>query len=54
VEFKTGQPAAEHQRQLETYVAAAQALYPDRIVHGRLIYSRAAETTFDPLVRLSK
>jgi ATP-dependent helicase/nuclease subunit A len=54
LEFKTGQPAAEHRRQLETYVAAAQALFPDRIVQGRLIYSQEVETTFDLIVRLSK
>jgi hypothetical protein len=46
-EFKTGQPLAEHQRQLETYVAAAQALFPERTVQGRLIYSSHFETTFD-------
>jgi ATP-dependent exoDNAse (exonuclease V) beta subunit len=53
LEFKTGQPTSEHQRQLEIYVAAAQAVFPTRSVRGRLIYSRQLETTFDPHVRLS-
>jgi ATP-dependent helicase/nuclease subunit A len=39
LEFKTGRPAPEHERQLESYVAAAQALFPDRSVEGRLIYA---------------
>ena len=53
LEFKTGRPAAEHQRQLAVDVAAAQALFPGRIVYGCLIYSRHSETTFDESVRLS-
>jgi hypothetical protein len=52
LEFKTGQPSSEHQRQLEVYVAAAQAFFPGRSVRGRLIYSRHLETTFAPRVRL--
>jgi hypothetical protein len=53
LEFKTGQPTSEHQRQLEAYVAAAQAVFPKRIVRGRLIYSGHFETTFDPSMRLT-
>ena len=53
LEFKTGQPTPEHQRQLEAYVAAAQALFPTRMVRGRLIYSSHFETTFDRSVRLT-
>jgi hypothetical protein len=52
LEFKTGRPAPEHQRQLEAYLAAAQALFPDRSVEGRLIYARPSETTFDDQRRL--
>ena len=52
LEFKTGLPSSEHQRQLEVYVAAAQAIFPTRSVQGRLIYSRHLETTFAPRVRL--
>jgi len=53
LEFKTGQPASEHQRQREAYVAAAQALFPQRPVQGRLIYSSHFQTTFDRGVRLT-
>jgi hypothetical protein len=53
LEFKTGQPTPEHQRQLEVYVAAAQALFPTRVVRGRLIYSSHFETTFERRVRLT-
>ena len=53
LEFKTGKPASEHQRQLEVYVAAARALFPNHDVRGRLIYSSHFETTFDHSVRLS-
>lgn len=53
LEFKTGRPAPEHERQLEAYVAAAQALFPDRSVEGRLIYARPSETTFDDQRRLT-
>jgi hypothetical protein len=53
LEFKTGQPTSEHQRQLEAYVAAARALFPERIVQGRLIYARHFEATFDRSGRLT-
>jgi ATP-dependent exoDNAse (exonuclease V) beta subunit len=39
IEFKTGQPTAEHQQQLAIYVEAARALFPDTAVEGRLIYA---------------
>ncbi len=38
VEFKTGRPQAEHQRQLEIYLAAVKALFPGAPVDGRVIY----------------
>jgi len=38
LEVKTGRPTAAHERQLEIYVAAARALFPDAAVDGRLIY----------------
>jgi len=38
LEVKTGRPMAAHERQLEIYVAAARALFPDAAVDGRLIY----------------
>ncbi|HUE85251.1 MAG TPA: UvrD-helicase domain-containing protein [Vicinamibacterales bacterium] len=53
LEFKTGRPADEHQRQLDAYVAAARALFPTRVVQGRLIYSRQSETTFGESLRLT-
>jgi len=40
LELKTGQPAAEHDRQLEMYVTAAKAMYPGMPVEGRLVYAR--------------
>jgi ATP-dependent helicase/nuclease subunit A len=38
VEFKTGAPAASHHRQVEVYLQAARALFPDRDVRGVLVY----------------
>ncbi len=53
LEFKTGRPAPEHARQLETYVWSAQALFPGRVVEGLLVYPSHTETTFDHHRRLS-
>jgi ATP-dependent helicase/nuclease subunit A len=39
VEFKTGRPRESHDRQLETYLDAARALFPAAEVSGRLIYA---------------
>ena len=39
VEFKTGRPHSDHRRQLDVYVEAARALFPDLPVRGRLIYA---------------
>jgi ATP-dependent exoDNAse (exonuclease V) beta subunit len=39
LEFKTGRPAAQHQRQLDAYLTAARALFPDSVVDGRLVYA---------------
>ena len=38
VEFKSGTPRSFHQRQLDLYVEAARALFPEASVEGRLIY----------------
>jgi len=38
VEFKTGAPRPEHESQLDFYVEAARALFPDQPVDGRLMY----------------
>jgi RecB family endonuclease NucS len=38
VEFKTGRKRAEHQQQLDVYVAAARELFPGADVSGVLIY----------------
>ncbi len=38
LEFKTGQRAPQHRDQLDIYVAAARALFPDARVAGRLVY----------------
>ncbi len=37
-EFKTGRPAPDHRAQLDAYVAAIRALFPEAVVEGRLIY----------------
>ena len=42
LELKTGHPAAVHDQQLSTYVAAARALFPGRAVEGKLVYARPA------------
>ena len=39
VEFKTGGRRPEHQMQLDLYIDAARAVFPDRQVNGRLIYA---------------
>jgi ATP-dependent exoDNAse (exonuclease V) beta subunit len=38
VEFKTGRPRPEHQRQIGIYVDAARALFPAASVEGKLVY----------------
>ena len=38
LEFKTGKPRPEHERQLALYVEAAQALLPRGMVRGLLVY----------------
>jgi ATP-dependent helicase/nuclease subunit A len=38
VEFKTGRPRPEHQRQIDIYVDAARALFPAAPVEGKLVY----------------
>ena len=38
VELKTGAARPEHESQLELYLEAARALFPDRPVDGRLLY----------------
>jgi RecB family exonuclease len=40
LELKTGRPAPEHSRQLETYLTAARAIFPGRHVDGTLVYAR--------------
>jgi RecB family exonuclease len=40
IEFKTGAPSPAHQAQLDSYVRAACAMFPDAAVTGRLIYPR--------------
>ena len=40
LEFKTGRPADEHAHQLSVYVNAARALFPGRVVEGKLIYAK--------------
>lgn len=42
LEFKTGASQAGHQRQLELYVSAVQAMFPGRDVEGRLVYGDPA------------
>jgi ATP-dependent helicase/nuclease subunit A len=39
LEFKTGRPSPSHQRQLDVYVEAVKALFPDAPVVGRLVYA---------------
>ena len=39
IEFKTGQKLPQHDQQLEIYLQAARALYPDATVEGRIIYA---------------
>lgn len=43
LEFKTGRPRPEHARQLETYVAAVRARFPNREVHAELVYAGAGD-----------
>jgi RecB family exonuclease len=49
LEFKTGRPTAQHERQLEAYLTAARALFPDTVVEGRLVYARDAPVRNRPL-----
>ena len=39
LEFKTGGARPEHDRQIELYVAAARAMFPNAAVEGRLVYA---------------
>jgi hypothetical protein len=39
VEFKTGRASPVHQRQLDIYVEAARALFPDVPVEGIVIHA---------------
>ena len=39
VDFKTGRPKPEHRYQLDLYIAAARAMFPQVNVQGRLIYT---------------
>jgi len=38
LEFKTGTARPEHRRQLDAYLAAARAMFPDAKVDGRIVY----------------
>ena len=42
LEFKTGARQPEHQRQLDLYMKAVQAMLPGRLVEGRLVYGAPA------------
>ena len=42
IEFKTGQPRASHQAQLDLYVRAARELFPGQAVEGVLVYQGRA------------
>jgi ATP-dependent helicase/nuclease subunit A len=44
LEFKTGRPRAEHQRQLDLYTRAMQETFPDATVDARLVYAAPAKT----------
>ena len=39
LEFKTGGDKPEHERQLQSYVTAARAMFPNATVEGRLVYA---------------
>jgi ATP-dependent helicase/nuclease subunit A len=39
LEFKTGNPAPQHQRQLDAYATAARALFPNAVVQAKLVYA---------------
>jgi ATP-dependent exoDNAse (exonuclease V) beta subunit len=43
-EFNTGRPRVDHRDQLALYVEAARALFPGRIVEGRLLYAGDADS----------
>ena len=43
LEFKTGRLRVEHERQIDFYRRAAQAVFPNAVVDARVIYSYAAE-----------
>jgi RecB family exonuclease len=40
IEFKTGAPSPAHQSQLDLYVRAARAMFPESSVTGRVVYPR--------------
>jgi ATP-dependent exoDNAse (exonuclease V) beta subunit len=40
VEFKTGVPSPTHDAQIDAYVHAAKAMFPDAAVSGRVVYPR--------------
>ena len=39
LELKTGNPALEHERQLDVYITAARAMFPGMPVEGKLVYA---------------
>ncbi len=39
IEFKSGQRQPAHQAQLDSYIEAAQLMFPGSRVEGRLIYA---------------
>ena len=47
LEFKTGPARPEHEWQLEQYVAAARAMFPGKLVEGRLIYPSRRDLVMD-------
>jgi ATP-dependent exoDNAse (exonuclease V) beta subunit len=44
LEFKTGAARPEHRRQLDAYLAAARAMFPDAKVDGRIVYPPVGTT----------
>lgn len=40
LELKTGRPSPRHREQLDIYLSAARALFPEAVVDGSLVYSR--------------
>jgi len=47
LEFKTGRPLPQHERQLALYLEAARALFPSAPVEGRIIYATTQLSTRD-------